>query len=341
MKTTLAPLALLIFIIFCLNSCRQTPSIADKNDFVIAFGSCNRTTLDQGMWAPILANEPDLFIWLGDIVYGDTHDMAYLKSLYDRQKQVPAYQQLLETTEVIGVWDDHDYGWNDAGKGYSKKDSSKLLLMDFLDIPTDHEVRERDGLYTSYTYGQTPRLIKVILLDARYFRDTLVHDNTPGRRYTANPEGDILGEVQWNWLEGELRNSEAAIHIIGSGIQFIPEEHGWEKWANFPHSRQRFFDLLNQYKPSGTVLISGDRHIAEFSLISLDEGFQVVELTSSGLTHTWSNMWDEENKYRIGEKIVKRNFGIFRIHFEDGNNEINMEVRGLGDSLFKEHKIFF
>ena len=40
-----------------------------------------------------------------------------------------------EKTQVIGVYDDHDYGANDAGKTFPKKKQSKKCLMDFLDVP--------------------------------------------------------------------------------------------------------------------------------------------------------------------------------------------------------------
>jgi alkaline phosphatase D len=38
---------------------------------------------------------------------------------------------------VIGTWDDHDYGLNDAGKEYSGKVFSQRLMLDFLDEAED------------------------------------------------------------------------------------------------------------------------------------------------------------------------------------------------------------
>lgn len=39
--------------------------------------------------------------------------------------------------QVIGTWDDHDYGLNDAGKEFMGKNMTQKLLMDFLDEPED------------------------------------------------------------------------------------------------------------------------------------------------------------------------------------------------------------
>jgi alkaline phosphatase D len=315
-------------------SCSSTKTEKDKPDpsYIFAIGSCNRTTMAQVMWEPITSNHPDVFIWLGDIVYGDTHDMRVLQSKYDALANEPGYQKLISgTKDVIGVWDDHDYGWNDAGKYYNKKDSSKQILVDFLKLDEDDPVRSRQGLYSSYEYGQAPLLTQVILLDARYFRDTVISSPDPSVRYTINPDGDVLGEEQWQWLEKELTESKAEIHIIGSGIQVLPEEHGWEKWANFPKSRERLLNLIAAARPKNPLLVSGDRHIAEFSKIELDDGYVLYEMTSSGLTHTWSQLWEEPNKYRVGDIIAKKNFGLIKLH----TDRMVLEVRGEQDSLFK------
>lgn len=39
--------------------------------------------------------------------------------------------------QVIGTWDDHDYGLNDAGKEFSGKNMTQKLLLDFLDEAPD------------------------------------------------------------------------------------------------------------------------------------------------------------------------------------------------------------
>jgi hypothetical protein len=39
--------------------------------------------------------------------------------------------------QVLGTWDDHDYGLNDAGKELSGKVIAQRLMLDFLDEPED------------------------------------------------------------------------------------------------------------------------------------------------------------------------------------------------------------
>ncbi|MFT2009284.1 hypothetical protein ACMA1I_11470 [Pontibacter sp. 13R65] len=73
--------------IFCfLLTCTCFPLLVQaqkKKEMVIAFGSCNRQNLPQPMWSAIMNDKPNLWIWLGDNIYGDSDDMAFLKGKYD------------------------------------------------------------------------------------------------------------------------------------------------------------------------------------------------------------------------------------------------------------------
>lgn len=296
----------------------------------IALGSCNRQDEPQPMWANVLQQDPDLWIWLGDNIYGDTEDMSVMAAKYRQQKFSEEYIALRDSVPVIGIWDDHDYGVNDGGKEYPQRDSSKSLMLDFLDVPADAPVRQRPGAYQAYTFGPEGQRTKIILLDTRYFRDGLERSPEKGRRYLPNEDGDILGEAQWIWLEEQLTNSEAQVHIIVSSIQLLSAEHGYEKWANFPTARQRFFALLQKTKPAKTVLLSGDRHISELSRMELEGlGYPLYELTSSGMTHTWSSVGEEPNQYRVSDLIAKLAYGLIRIDWSTEEPTLTLEVNGL------------
>jgi alkaline phosphatase D len=282
------------------------------------------------MWDIVLAHKPIAWIWMGDNIYGDTRDMNVMKMKYNKQKLRPSYQKLIKSIPVYGIWDDHDYGVNDGGKEYPMRDESKELMLDFLDVPADAQVRGRQGAYQSYIIKNEGIQIKLILLDTRYFRDSLEINLDRPPLYHPNTEGTILGENQWQWLEDQLTNSTADIHLIGSSYQLIPDDHGYEKWGNFPNERKRFFDLIAKLKPARPIILSGDRHIAEFSKINL-EGLDhpLYEFTSSGLTHTWSNPRDEPNAHRIGELIIAKNFGI--IDIAHSNEDITVKLQTYGD----------
>jgi alkaline phosphatase D len=227
------------------------------------------------------------------------------------------------------------------------KKESRDILFDFLDIAADDPARKREGAYHSRTYGPRGRQVKVINLDTRYFRDSLTQeafrDPQTGRMEKRNlPSAglDILGDAQWKWLETELRQSRADIHIINSSIQVISSEHRFEKWANFPDARQRLFKLIATSGAKKVFFISGDRHIAELSNFR-SEGmdYPLYDFTSSGLTHTWSTVRQEENRYRVGELVVKRNFGIIRIDWQKDGPLLTFDIHGQGNEKYASYEI--
>lgn len=314
-------------------SCHNTiPGNSDagsaKNVSTFAFGSCSDQKRPQPLWDDIVAQHPQVWIWLGDNIYGDSESMDTLKAKYDKQKSNPVYQQLVKATSVIGVWDDHDYGVNDGGKEYPRRVESQQLMLDFMGVPGNAPIRKQAGVYSAHSFGKSGHRVKVILLDGRYFRDPLKKN---GKDNIPDPSGDMLGEAQWTWLEHELTSSDADAHIIGCGIQFLAEDHPYEKWANFPTARKRLIDLLVKTHVKGAILISGDRHIAEVSRITVPGlKYDLYDITSSGLTHV-SKPHEEPNQHRVGDMVAKLNYGMITYNWD--KKPLTATVNIKGDSL--------
>ena len=301
----------------------------------MAFGSCNRQDAPQPLWKPILADHPDLWIWMGDNIYGDSPVMDTLRAKYARQNANLDYQLLKASTPIIGVWDDHDYGINDGDKRFAQKKESRDLMFDFLGMPADALERRREGGYSAHTYGTGDQQVKVILLDGRYFRDTL---SRLDRQYQVNLTGQMLGDAQWKWLEQELNTSTARVNFIVSGVQFLPTEHVYEKWANFPKEREKLLDLIARSGAQTPILMSGDRHISEIMKLE-DTRFPggLIEITASGLTHTWSGIAEEKNSFRVSELIAKLNYGM--ASFDWAKNQILLEIKGENGSVYAKQMI--
>ncbi|MEP6261638.1 MAG: alkaline phosphatase D family protein [Gillisia sp.] len=310
-------------------------TLSNTADFIIAFGSCNRQNLPQPLWDPILQNNPDVFIWGGDNVYADTDDMEKLENDYKIQKNQPGYRKLVASTKVLATWDDHDYGLNDGGKDWEYKEKSQQKFLDFLDVPNTDSRRSREGVYHSEIYNTPKGSVKVIILDTRYFRSDLLKSETPGQRYDPSYEGTILGEEQWRWLEKELSESKANFNILVSSIQILAAEHGFETWGNFPSEVDKLKELLISTQAKNVLLLSGDRHISEFSRTQV-EGLQfpLVDFTSSGLTHTYTSFTGEPNQFRTGEVVSDLSFGVLLIDFD--TNTVTMQMRGRDNILQQE-----
>ncbi len=327
-----------LFIIFSLFQCKHVEKAGNSEEVLkpamtIAFGSCNKETKEQILWDDILADKPDSWIWLGDNVYGDTEDGEVMKAKYDLQKQNLDYQKLIESTSIYGIWDDHDYGKNNAGKEFSKKDEMRDLMLDFLQVPRSNPVWERKGGYQSYELSKEGLAVKLILLDSRYFRD---EPKMSGRNYQPNLEGSILGNEQWDWLEQELQSTTADLILIGNGIQVLPEEHRFEKWANFPNERQKLIDLIRQYGKR-TILLSGDRHITEVSRLKRPE--PLYEVTCSGMTHSYTKFKGEDNQHRIGSVVTEKNYGLLHLYVDGEAVSAVFQARGDGGRIIMQEEL--
>ena len=304
------------------------PAIASELVERIAFGSCNKHDSEQPMWQVILQHEPDVWIWTGDIVYGDTEDMALLRSKYEAQKAQPDYARLATTCDVIGIWDDHDYGLNNGGKEYPRRAESQQLLLDFLDVPPDSPRRAQAGAYGSHLYGSGDEQVLIILLDARYHRDP------PGEN------ADVLGAEQWSWLEEQLTTSQARLNIIASSIQILSAEHKYEKWANFPKARERLLDLVRTSGARGVVFISGDRHLAEITRLDSPGHEPLYDVTSSGLTHSWTSFPGEPNSLRVGSVFHQLNFGMLTIDWRPEPAVVDLQILDIRGAVVRTERLY-
>jgi alkaline phosphatase D len=308
-------LGLFFFLIGLQNTISAQDVSSSKVLNSLYFGSCNRTDLDPKIWDTITNQDPEVWVWLGDIVYSENGSMKDLSKKYALQKQLPAYKKLEENTTILGVWDDHDFGENDAGASFSKKKESRKLLFDFLEIPKNHPAQEREGAYQSYCFGRGAQKVCLYLLDVRYFKEDYVKDSRSNQRYKKN-DGLLLGADQWSWLEKELSANDATINLFAGGIQLLSAEHPYEKWANFPLAQKRFFEILTKYSIQTPIYLSGDRHIAEASSQEIKPNYWIYDITSSGLTHSYDSLEEEPNQYRISPLLTMLNFGKIEINWE-------------------------
>ena len=61
----------------------------------IAFGSCSNQNKPQPILDTVVAKNPDLFIYLGDNIYGDTEDMEVLAQKYRKLGSKKEFQNFL------------------------------------------------------------------------------------------------------------------------------------------------------------------------------------------------------------------------------------------------------
>ena len=322
-----------ILSLLAVNACRH-PAVMPPADNVtrIAFGSCMKQDQPQPIWQTILAAEPDMFLFIGDNIYGDTTDMDVMRAKYNILGNNPDFQAFRQKVPIMATWDDHDYGQNDAGENYPMKEESKQVFLEFFEEPAGSERWNHPGVYTSRIIGKPGKRVQLILLDTRTFRSSplpkrgrLKGGVGPGP-YTAidDTSTTLLGETQWQWLEEQLQK-KAEVRIIASSIQVLAEGHGWEGWLHFPHEQDRLFELIESTRASGVLFISGDRHLCELSVYKAGP-YPLYDLTSSGMNNQARWSLYTTNPYRTGKGSRENSFGLIDIIWHKHDTVIRLSA---------------
>jgi alkaline phosphatase D len=337
---TVRLLPLLLLLVTAPSAVNGQAPIAD-----IVFGSCLKT-VDHPMLDRTLTLPMDLFLFLGDNIYADTQDMAVMRAKYDALKASRFFREIRRRVPVLATWDDHDFGANDIGADYPKRRESQAEFLRWLDEPAASPRRQRDGVYDARIFGPAGRRVQVILLDTRFFRGPLrrVSKGEPtlvGGPYRphANSTVPLLGETQWRWLREQL-TQPAELRLIVSSIQFVSEFSGAEAWANLPHEKQRFLDLLRETRAAGVLFLSGDRHWCELSRMDGPAGYPLFDLTASALTEKHPRGTPSDNKYRALPKTYHDvNVGHLHIDWNASDPRITWRIVDVEGRTQIEHQV--
>lgn len=314
----------------------------------IVFASCAQQNEDQSLWNKIADAGQDITLYIGDNVYGDVRSndpaLPELKAAYMRLAQSEPFAKTRAAAPMLTVWDDHDYGLNDAGANYPYREDSQKLFNYVWDVPAESPRHTRPGIYDSWILGKEGKRVQIIMLDTRYFRSDLKDSDergAPGKeRYVpdTDPAKTMLGDAQWAWLAEELKKP-AELRLLVSSIQVIADGHGWEAWRTLPLERDKLYRVIKAANVDNLVVLSGDRHAA--GLYQRDDviGAPLVEVTSSSVNlpaARWREQSGEtrieDGPYRLETMIYEANYGTIDIDWT--TNTASFAIRGsTGESI--------
>ena len=304
----------------------------DPPTFTVAMGSCtyvNEPEYDRPgkpygseyqIFGSIAAQKPDLMLWLGDNYYYREPDYYTRTGMLHRAthtRSLPEMQSLLAATNNYAIWDDHDFGPNDADGTFIHKEMAWEVFRDFWGNPT-FGLPGQKGCTTAFSYND----VDFFMLDNRYFR-------TPDYCKTC-PEKTALGKEQLEWFLEALTNSRAPFKLVAIGGQLLTTDEHDETYQHlYKAERDTILARIEREGIKGVVFLTGDRHFTELSALKNKAGNWVYDLTVSALTS--GSFVDAgkkiKNDYRVdGTVIDYHSYSVLRFSGKRKEREMQINV---------------
>ena len=292
---------------------------------------------DSSIFETMAQTPANFHVWLGDNWYAREVDYytqwgLNYRASHDRSFQV--LQKFMAAMPQYAIWDDHDYGPNDAGKSYILKKESRKIFMDYWCNPSYGE--EDKGIYTKITYSD----VDIFLTDDRYFRsEDDMPDSLNGR---PNPGKTYFGAMQMEWLKNALLYSDATFKIIATGGQIL---NPYSEWECMRHYSAEYIDLMNflsTQKIQGVIFLTGDRHHSEIIKQERTGSYPLYDITVSPYTSGVGKVRGAElnNAARIaGTLVEEQNFAKISISGKRNDRVLKVEFIGTRGNKLAEWSV--
>ncbi|SEV98014.1 alkaline phosphatase D family protein [Natrinema salifodinae] len=221
----------------------------------------------------IAEREPDFFLYHGDTIYADaqtpagkiTEDTPVDEALetyrakYKEMREPPAevaertnLQELLETTSVYTVWDDHEVINNFAGPIEPLMPEGRRAFREYwpLDRDDDAEPGESNRFYDSFRWGKH---VELFVIDTRQYRDPNVELDSK----------TLLGREQLAWLKDALADSDATWKLLASPAPLGYPSDSWATPGDRTGYEAELLELVEHVQTapvSNLVVVAGDVH---------------------------------------------------------------------------------
>src|SRR5262245_66123141 len=269
---------------------RTAPAPASTAPFTFAFtGDSNAFFKPFAVLEGITRDDPDLFLYVGDTIYGDDTRsgtgeamvLADYHAKYRENRDDRALRDLMANVGTNSIWDDHevtnDFYGSPFGAFGPQIIAGNQAFRDWMPM------RENTGdpmvLYRSFKWGD---VAEFFLTDNRQYRsaqayvtepaclsggDPAVIPNATCQAEIDDPGRTYLGAAQKAWLKAGLAASTAKWKFVMNGplitnLLFLP----YDRWEGYAAERQEMLEFFRN--PDGNVMT--DDHLTNVIFLSTD-----------------------------------------------------------------------
>ncbi len=332
----------------------------------LAYASCQRW--EHGYFSAyrqMRRDAPDAVLFLGDYIYeyptatnpvrspGDNWVLTLdgYRRRYALYKTDPDLQAMHHACPWLFTWDDHevqnDYAGLQAGNSgpevadfAARRAAAYQACYEHMPLRASVLTRALAGLaggaemriYTRQAYG---RLARLVLLDARQYRDPQACTrggklgsgtlDPAGCAAWNDPRRTMLGAAQEQWLDAQLAAPAPGWTVLGQSTLFGqrdfkpgPGQSLWnDGWDGYAAARGRFAQSLQRHRVADAVLLGGDVHENWVGHVKAD--YDKPESAALGVEFCGTSISSRSSApERIGERMADNPHFIFADGFKRG-----------------------
>ena len=331
--------------------------------FQIAFASCGRTASTRDVYDTIRGHHPLFYMNDGDFHYLDikTNSRAIFRAAYDQVLASPQQADLYRAVPFVYMWDDHDYGGNDATKKSPTHPAARKTYDEYVPHYPFANPELTEPIYQSFVVGR----VKFILTDLRSDRDE------PKQKDDAKKS--MMGDVQKKWFKDELLTSNGKYPLICwvSSVPWIGEKgkspyttvktnvYGYihhtqsnlfnvrtnsnrrgpapgsdeDHWSVYATERREIADFIKSNHISGVCILHGDSHMlaaddGAYSDYATGGGAPLPVMCAAPLEQNPSMKGGpySQGVYRVRDKDDESGFGLLTVN--DKGTQIDVAFSG-------------
>jgi len=303
------------------------------SSFRLAFASCgDYRDADQRVYDAMLAEQPLLFLHMGDFHYSDTNSILtddYRRN-YDSVLNHRNQGALYRGVALAYMWDDHDFAGDDSNGTAIGTAAARTVYRDT--VP-HYPINVTGGtIGQSFTVGR----VRVIMTD--------LHSAATPATTAESAAKTRLGAAQKAWFKQELITARDVGFPLILWVSTTPwigaPTLGADTWAGYSTERSELADFFKDNLIKNLVVLSGDMHALAYdnganSDYALGGGAPLVVLQAAPLTRLGE---PKGGPYAAGPILGTGQYGLLEI---TDNGGPNIQCRFTGKRVGEGAKLVF
>lgn len=229
---------------------RTFPREGTAASFRIVASGDAKTGSNHGVFDAIRAEDPLLFVHLGDLHYEDIKDDDGIKYIQAYQRVLNQSRQaaLYRNVPIAYTWDDHDYSHNNANSEAIGRIVARQMYVACVPHYPIAEPGFDRAIYQAFTIGR----VRFLLSDCR----------------SERTKETMLGAAQKQWLEDELLRSRDQ-HPLVVWMNTVPwiAKAGEKSWDRWHQERSEIAGFIESQGIRNLCMLSADAH-----MLAIDDG---------------------------------------------------------------------